>query len=122
MRAFFYNGASWTSVSVNQTFAGAGWHHFAAVFNDDQDYCKLFIDGAEVASLATSVTIPYTGLGTKTVIGRHGNGSTTFDFTGKIDDVRVYNRALCPSEIADLYDLGGGAFGGVKIIKWVEIQ
>jgi len=121
-RTFFYNGSSWTVVAVNQTFTGAGWHHFAAVFNDDQNYCKLFIDGLEAASLSTAVTIPYTGLGTKTVIGRHGNGSTNFDFTGKIDDVRVYNRALCPSEIADLYDLGGGAFGGVKIIKWVEIQ
>ncbi|MEX0612928.1 MAG: LamG domain-containing protein, partial [Pirellulales bacterium] len=121
-RAFFYNGTTWVTVSVNQTFAGAGWHHFAAVFNDDQNYCKLFIDGVEAASLSTTVTIPYTGLGTKTVVGRHGNGMTTYDFTGKIDDVRVYNRCLCPSEIQALHDLGGNTFGGVKIIKWVEIQ
>ena len=38
-----------------------------------------------------------------------------------MDDVRVYNRALCPSEVQALFD-GGNPFGGVKIIKWVEIQ
>jgi hypothetical protein len=43
------------------------------------------------------------------------------DFTGLIDDVRVYSRALCPAEIVRLTD-GGEPFYGVKIIKWVEIQ
>jgi hypothetical protein len=38
-----------------------------------------------------------------------------------MDDVRIYNRALCPVEITAL-ESGGNPFGGVKIIKWVEIQ
>ena len=118
-KVFFYNGSSWVSVSASQTFAGAGWHHFAGVFSDDQNYCKLYIDGAEVASSSTTVTIPYTGAGTKMVIGAHGNGGTSWDFNGKIDDVRIYNRALCPAEILDLLT---GSFGGVKITKWIEIQ
>jgi hypothetical protein len=118
-RALFYNGSSWVSASTSQTFAGAGWHHFAAVFNDDQDTCKFYVDGTEMASVSTTVTIPYGALGTKTVIGAHGNGQSSNDFSGKIDDVRIYNRALCPT---DIQTLGSGAFGGVKIIKWVEIQ
>lgn len=118
--ALFYDGSIWTSVSVNQTFAAAGWHHFAAVFNDDQNSCNLYIDGVEAASVTTSATIPYTGLGTKMMIGTHGNGGTTCDFTGEIDDVRIYSRALCPTEIEAIH--AGGALGGMKIIKWVEIQ
>ena len=43
------------------------------------------------------------------------------DFSGKIDDVRVYSRALCPTEIQQV-KAAGGTFGGVKITKWVEIQ
>jgi hypothetical protein len=121
-RAFFYNGSTWPGASVSQTFAGTGWHHFAAVFNDDQNWCKLYIDGSEAASLSTTSSIVYSGLGTKTTIGAHGNGSTIFDFAGKVDDVRVYTRALCPADIQALYDLGSSAFEGVKIIKWVEIQ
>jgi hypothetical protein len=118
-KVFFYNGTGWVPVATSQTFAGAGWHFFVGVFNDDQNLCTFYIDGAQVASVATAVTLTYTGAGTKTVIGSHGNGSTTFDFNGKIDDVRIYNRALCPTEIQELQS---GAFGGVKITKWVEIQ
>jgi hypothetical protein len=55
------------------------------------------------------------------MIGTHGNGLTTYDFIGKIDDVRVYNRALCPLEVLSVKN-AGGTFNGVKIIKWVEIQ
>jgi hypothetical protein len=119
-RAFFYNGSTWVSASVTQTFT-PGWHHFAAVFNDDLNVCKFFVDGAEAASVSTTVTIPYSGLGTKLVIGAHGNGQTTYDLTGMVDDVRIYSRALCSSEVFDIKE-GGEPFGGVKIIKWVEIQ
>jgi hypothetical protein len=117
--AFFYNGSTWISVPASPT--GAGWHHYVAVFDDNQNVCKFYVDGVQAGSVATTVTIPYFGRGTKTTIGKHGNGTTTMDFTGLIDDVRVYNRALCASEIGDLTD-GGEPFQGVKIIKWVEIQ
>ena len=59
-KAIFYNRATWIIVPYTQTYAGAGWHHFAAVFNDDQDYCKLYIDGIERASVTTSASIAYT--------------------------------------------------------------
>jgi hypothetical protein len=118
-KVFFYNGSSWVSVSASQTFAGTGWHHFAGVFSDDQNFCKLYIDGTEVASTSTSVTLSYSGLGTKTVIGANGNAGTTTDFNGKLDDIRIYSRVLCPTEIQELKGMG---FGGVKIIKWVENQ
>jgi hypothetical protein len=119
-KAFFHNSSTWLSASTSQSLS-SGWHHFAAVFNDDADYCKLYIDGLEAASLSTATSIAYTGAGTKTIVGAHGNGQTTYDFTGKVDDVRIYNRALCPTEIQQIKNLGG-TFGGVKITKWTEVQ
>lgn len=122
-RAFFYNGSSWAGPGVSQSFTGVGWRHVAAVFNDDADVFKLYVNGVEVGSHSTTQSISYTGLGANTVIGRHGNGQTIFDFTGKIDDVRVYTRALCPAEILDIYNDGTGAgFQGVRILKWVETR
>lgn len=118
-RAYFYNGTSSVATSISQTYTG--WHHFAAVFSDSGDYCKLYVDASEVASTSTTVTIPWSGLGTKTVVGAHGNGSTNYDWSGKIDDVRIYNRALCPTEIQQVKNLGG-TFGGVKVTKWIEVQ
>ena len=41
--------------------------------------------------------------------------------TGRVDDVRIYNRALCSTEIQALRN-GADPFEGVQIIKWVEIQ
>jgi hypothetical protein len=119
-KALFYNGSTWVAASISQTYTNAGWKHFAAVFNDNQNTCKFYVNGTEVASVSTTVTIPYSGQGTKTVIGAHGNSGTTYDLTGKIDEVRIYNRALCPTEIQKLGS--GSPFGGVKLIKWVEIQ
>jgi hypothetical protein len=120
--AYFYNGTTWTPVAVNQTFAGVGWRHFAAVFDDDNNVFKLYINGTEVASLATTASISYAGLGPNIVIGRHGNGQTTFDFTGRIDDARVYTRALCASQIMELVNDGGGPYQGVRILQWVETR
>ena len=113
-RALFYDGSSWVSAAVNQTFANTGWHHFAAVFNDTADTCKFYVDAVEVASVSTTASLPYAGLGNKTVIGAHGNSGTNWDFTGRIDDVRVYSRALCPGEITRL-KAGGNPFEGVRL-------
>lgn len=121
-RAFFYNGSTWISASINQTVANTGWRHFAAVFDDDGNTFKLYINGAEAASVATTASIVYTGLGSNTILGRHGNGLSNSDFTGRIDDARVYSRALCPSEILQLYDSGNGGLQGVRIMQWVEAR
>ena len=105
--AFFYNGSTWIVVSLNKSFAGTGWHHFAAVFNDAGNSFQLYVDGALAASIGTTNSISYAGLGSNTVIGRHGNAQTNRDFTGTIDDVRVYNYALSASGVAELYGFIG---------------
>ena len=38
-----------------------------------------------------------------------------------MDEVQIYNRALCPTEIQRIKNLGN-PFGGVKVTKWFEIQ
>lgn len=118
--AFFYNGSSWTTLSINRTFDDSGWHHFTIVYCDPDDTFKIYVDGEETASLSTTQPIVYTGLGDSLAIGAHGNQQTSYDFTGMIDDVRVYNRPLSPTEIQQLY--GSGTPAGVRIIRWVEVQ
>jgi len=41
---------------------------------------------------------------TSFVIGTNGGGGNFFD--GKVDDVRIYNRALSATEIKQLYNAG----------------
>jgi hypothetical protein len=75
------------------------WHHIGLVW--DGSYRYLYVDGAEVAkdAAALSYTVPcdgslYLGVG-KTL------DAETF-FSGLIDDVRIYNKALTADEIAAL--------------------
>ncbi len=121
-RAFFYNGTTWQGAAVNATYAGVGWRHYAAVFDDDNNLLRFYVNGNQVASLSTTSSISYSGLGSNAMLGRHGNGQSNYNFTGKLDDVRVYSRALCPSEIQSIITDGGGVFQGVKILQWVETR
>jgi hypothetical protein len=98
----FYNGSSFVSVSLTQTFAGTGWHHFAATFDNATDAFKLYVDGEQAASTTSTSNVSYSGGGSNTVIGRQGNSGTSNDFTGTIDDVRVYNYALSATQVAEL--------------------
>ena len=106
-KAYMYDGTAWRSVVVNKSFVDTGWHHFAAVFDDDNNTFKLYVDGVLAASVANTSSISYAGLGTDTVVGRHGNSSTNYDFTGIIDEVRVYNYAISATDVALLYGFVG---------------
>lgn len=71
------------------------WHHVAATY--DGSSTGIYIDGVKVASrtgLSGSISDNTNPL-------RFG-GTGSFD--GKVDDFRVYNRALSPSEVSQLYN------------------
>ena len=96
-----YDGTAWVAINHSVTLAGTGWHHVAYSFNDAGNLATLYLDGVAVASTSTTSSISYT-LGANSYIGTHGNGDATFDFNGKIDEARVYNRVLSTNEIASL--------------------
>ena len=81
------------------------WHHVAFV-NTSASSHSLYVDGA--LDVTDTTTWSQDDLNTEEVnIGRYKNHtfSTTF-FTGSIDDVRIYNRALSAAEVLRLYQLG----------------
>ena len=56
---------------------------------------------------------------TESSIGRNFTSADNH-FNGPIDDVRIYNRAICPSEVTQIYGLGSPV--GVRIIIWLEVK
>jgi hypothetical protein len=115
--AKYYNGSAWVTATASQLVLNTGWHHFAAVL-DGGNTLKLYIDGIEAASTAASGAISYTGQGANTRVASHANGFTNVDLTGRVDDVRVFNRAMTSLEVYYLYR--GSRINGLKITKWVE--
>ena len=76
----------------------ATWKHIVAVY--EAGAMRLYADGQLVGSSTFSATM--FGYGTELRIGAYG----TRIFNGKIDDARVYTRALSQTEITDLYNAG----------------
>ncbi|OQY80120.1 MAG: hypothetical protein B6D41_21595 [Chloroflexi bacterium UTCFX4] len=77
------------------------WYHYAVTFDDAADTLKLFLNGAEVGSTTTTIQPEYDSHSVMLGAGTE-NEDTTFRVWGKIDDVRLYNRALTASEITAL--------------------
>ncbi len=117
--AYYFNGASWIGMNLPQFTLNSGWRHLAMVLRGG-DTLKIYVDGIEAASQSAPQTISYTGAGANTFVGKHGNAGTTYDLTGTVDDVRIFNRAVTPEEVFNIFY--GSKVNGVKILKWVEVR
>ncbi|HYJ04482.1 MAG TPA: LamG domain-containing protein [Chthoniobacterales bacterium] len=73
------------------------WHHIAAT--QEGTTARLYVDGI----LCATATVPAVGNETGSItIGRFDGGKFYY-FNGRIDDVRIYNRALSDPEISQLF-------------------
>jgi hypothetical protein len=100
---FFLTGnqlqAAHNTSAVSTTWPNDGaWHHAAATFDPDDGEAILYLDGRRVSAstLTTRTTATQTALS---------------GFTGRVDDVRVWKRALSPEEVLSVYrgSKAGGA-------------
>jgi hypothetical protein len=77
--------------------ADRNWHHIAA--RQEGRTASLYVDGVRCAT----ASVPAIGNETGSItIGRF-DGVKYYYFNGRIDDVRIYNRALSDNEISQLF-------------------
>lgn len=78
---------------------GAGWHHIAFSMNASGNW-KYYLDG--VLKKSGTFTVPINTNTNDVEIGsRHDNGFDGF-FGGRLDDTRIYGRALTDTEVMNL--------------------
>ncbi|MGB9594852.1 MAG: LamG domain-containing protein, partial [Candidatus Poribacteria bacterium] len=86
------------------------WYHIVAVFDGTNAY--LYINGQLDGSTSSWTAIPSGTYGIVIGYGRMGS----YPFSGRMDDIKIWNRALSPSEIVELYnDRYGIYFFGNRI-------
>ena len=105
LRFWFANGNanlvfSNTTLNTDQTYIGC--------LNWDTSTADFFLQGTLDKSTSYNVT-PTTGIHTKFNIGYWG--SSGWEFPGNIYSVKIYNRALSPTEISQNYNALKGRFG-----------
>jgi hypothetical protein len=76
------------------------WNYWSFTYNSTTQSRKMFLNGKLIGS---DISSPYVGTGItalgKNIIQDVPNGY----YNGKLDDVRIYNRALSDTDIAGLY-------------------
>ena len=107
------SGSSHSEISGGVLPIGT-WKHVAATFQDGVAN-RVYIDGVEVATGTSFSGDAYDG-DRPVLIGAREDGQY---LNAVIDDVRIYNRPLCPEEIQDI---ASGLPSGVRIIQWVEVR
>jgi len=78
------------------------WHHLVAVATDSE--VKIYMDGKKLATSGALAPIISTNINVK--IGGWGL-SGNYYLNGKIDEVKIYNRALSEEEVRYHYNHGG---------------
>jgi hypothetical protein len=88
-------------VNAPSTLA-SGWHHVAVTINAANDTLRLYLDGLLVAE-NTAVTLTPSDLGntTNNWLGRSQWAADGY-LSGRLDDFRIYSRALSQGEVAYL--------------------
>jgi hypothetical protein len=84
-----------TTLSLNK------WTHLVGTY--DGASIILYANGVRVNSMAYSTAITHS---THNLFIGEGIGASPYSWAGKVDDVRVYNRALSAQEVAQLYATG----------------
>jgi len=97
------NGSDLTTPSTG--YYDGNWHQITMTFDGSTQI--LYIDGIQKNS---RITILNTGT-TKLRMGANCYPSIGEFFNGLIDEVRIYNRALSPAEVSQLYNYASGPVG-----------
>ena len=103
-----YSGIVYVSSSYNFGTYLNGWN-FVAISFDSSKYPTVYLNNnAGVYVSVNNFTSPYSNIVT---IGKELDGTGIRYLTGKMADIRVYNRALSASEISAYYNLTKSRYG-----------
>lgn len=120
------NAAEVHTTSSSAVSTGA-WHHIVATYDGSSNISgmKIYVDDTSLGLTVDNNNLDQTVLNnSKVVIGADAADTTCCVFNGKIDDVRIYNRELSPSEVSDLYNAAGTPLNIMQYCngsEWVAI-
>lgn len=115
------NATTTLSTSGSPQINDNNWHHYAGRYDAATGTVSIIIDGVHNSAYDTTATPVAIGMDTDPVT----IGATNFDdptyhrryFSGMIDEVRIYNRALNDAEIASHKAVSSGTIGSETSIS-----
>jgi len=106
----YLNGASSPGYHYSDSAISTGvWSHIAWTY--DGSFVKIYINGS-LDNTPPGVTGNMSTTGAVLKIGSLRPGWSGYDFAGKIDEVKIYDRALSAGEVLQEYNAGSAAHIG----------
>ncbi|MCX6355643.1 MAG: LamG domain-containing protein [Candidatus Aureabacteria bacterium] len=101
--SFMAHGGSYDWDNIT-TLSPSQWYHVVLKYNGTT--LEYFVNGTSAGT--ASRTLNTVSDGTFSVGAKESNGIYDSFFKGKIDELGIWNRALSPSEISELWNSGSG--------------
>ena len=121
---YLINGPTWEYISsgVVSSFVLNTWHHICVTI-DENKVGTFYINSVKVGQtilsnfISTTSTILYVG-------ANMGGGSNKLTNGTRLDDVRIYNRALTPGEVTELYEFNKPKFAeeSTDLLMWYKFD
>ena len=111
--AFEVLGTGGTDHVGSQEPLTAGWHHLAGVRNTAGAMIALYVDGQMVASKENCSVTSAVDQPVPTVIGQVNPNYNSEFFSGLIDEVLLFDRALPSETIQSIYNAGSGSISPI---------
>jgi hypothetical protein len=97
----FVNSSSDTGTVTVTGTVNDRWYHMVCVYDSVGGTFTMYLDGVAQTPDTASGSITYSGFGEQRLL--IGDDPDQNNFSGLIDEVRVYNRALSAVEVLELY-------------------
>ena len=112
---FQVNGTgNYRRVTSTTDIADGNWHMYTMVADKILDTIRIYRDGEPLTVTTTDTGSTWPSIdSTDPLRLANDNGSTYY--TNKLDEARIYNRALSPAEVSQLYNWAPGPVGYWKM-------
>lgn len=101
-----YDGAAYKIVGIKKALVGVGWNHVVCSYDSSNKKISFYLNGELKDSLTLTTGLIYSSTDSKLCIGAEsGTGAKSDFYNGKIQDVRIYNRALTAAEVKINYEM-----------------
>ena len=98
------NGEQIEQVSSSKTaISSNNWGNVIGVFQSNLNKMSIYLDGVLKSEYIINTPIQYSTAGFKTVFGSVADYNPSY--LGILDDIAIWNRALSPEEITQLYEI-----------------
>ena len=101
-----YDGSNVSTITTIKTVTDGEWHHIVGLRDASSDVIRIYVDGVESATPVIDTTVGSLKNPDAIWMNKYETSGTFYYDLHGLDDVRIYKKALTPSEIFELYELG----------------